>query len=256
MVSDSGIVISSFHIPTLDHYPLRRVLEKKLERPVVIENDAAAAAWAEVRVGAGAGTKNMVYAAFGTGIGGAVVVDGKIVRGAHGLGSEVGDITIDLDGPVCKCGKVGCWEIYASGNSLANFAKKEISEGRKSAVLGLAGDEIANIEGIHVSEAMLDGDAYAKDLLNRFAGWIAMGLSTAIAWVDPEVVVLSGGISTLGEHFVGAVGDAYRRGYDQNHIRHSLVFRLAECGDYAGCVGAALLTADRGHNTNTGPAIS
>ena len=245
-VTHDGVVVQSPNIDSLRNFPLRKVLEERLGCPVVVENDAAAAAWAEAKAGSGKGVSNMAFAGFGTGIGGALVIDGKLVRGVHGFGSEPGHLTIMPDGLKCPCGRRGCWELYASGSALGRYAREAAERGEAPELIALAGG--AQITGEHV--AMLLADArtqpndIARTLLNRLSDWIAIGLNTLVVLTDPELVVLGGGLSEMGETFLNSVKAAYARRYTAQDTRPNLALTLAHHTETAGSIGAALLAKE------------
>ena len=242
-VTREGIVAQSPNIASLVDFPLRNALEEKLGCPVAVENDAAAAAWAEAKAGAGKGIGNTAFVGFGTGIGGALVIDGKLVRGVHGFGSEPGHFTVASNGPECSCGRRGCWELYASGSALGRYARDAAERGDAPELIALAGD--AEITGEHV--AMLlecprsQPNDIARTLLNELCDWIAVGLNTLVVLTDPETVILGGGLSEMGDVFLNSVKDAYACRYTTQDTRPRLSIVLAEHAETAGAVGAALL---------------
>ena len=254
-VTHDGVVVQSPNIDSLRNYPLRQVLEEKLDCPVVVENDAAAAAWAEAKAGAGKGISNMAFVGFGTGIGGALVIDGKLVRGVHGFGSEPGHLTVMPDGLECPCGRKGCWELYASGSALGRYAREAAEKGEAPELVALAGT--SKITGEHV--AMLLAETYpdtpassnseshhsesniAQTLLNQLSDWITIGLNTLIVLTDPELVVLGGGLSEMGQPFLNSVKAAHTRRYTTQDTRPNLSLTLAHHTETAGSIGASLL---------------
>ena len=252
-VTHDGVVVQSPNIDSLRNFPLRKVLEEKLDCPVVVENDAAAAAWAEAKAGAGKGISNTAFVGFGTGIGGALVIDGKLVRGVHGFGSEPGHLTVMPDGLECPCGRKGCWELYASGSALGRYAREAAEKGEAPQLVALAGN--SQITGEHV--AMLLAETHpntptssnpesniAQTLLNQLSDWIAIGLNTLIVLTDPELVVLGGGLSEMGQPFLDSVKTAHTRRYTTKDTRPNLSLTLAHHTETAGSIGAALLAKE------------
>lgn len=242
-VTHDGVVVQSPNIDSLRNYPLRQVLEEKLGCPVIVENDAAAAAWAEAKAGAGKGISNMAFVGFGTGIGGALVIDGKLVRGVHGFGSEPGHLTVMPDGLECPCGRKGCWELYASGSALGRYAREAAERGEAPELIALAGE--TEITGEHVAILLAESHPpesnIAHTLLNQLSDWIAIGLNTLIVLTDPELVVLGGGLSEMGQLFLNSVKAAHTRRYTTKDTRLNLYFALAHHTETAGAVGASLL---------------
>ena len=272
-VTHEGVVVQSPNIASLVNFPLRSALEEKLRCPVVVENDAAAAAWAEAKAGAGRGVSNIAFVGFGTGIGGALVIDGKLVRGVHGFGSEPGHLTVVPDGLECPCGRRGCWELYASGSALGRYARDAAERGDAPELIALAGAELTDsptasaassqITGEHVALLLAStspagtsladtssstSNNIAHALLSELCDWIAMGLNTLVVLTDPEMVVLGGGLSEMGKVFLHSVEEAYTRRYTSRDTRPSLSFALAEHTETAGAVGAALLGAQHWHS--------
>ena len=254
-VTHDGVVVQSPNIDSLRNYPLRQVLEEKLGCSVIVENDAAAAAWAEAKAGAGKGVSNMAFVGFGTGIGGALVIDGKLVRGAHGFGSEPGHLTVMPDGLECPCGRKGCWELYASGSALGRYAREAAEKGEAPELIALAGE--TEITGEHVaillaeshpdtpassnSESHPPESNIAHTLLSQLSDWIAIGLNTLIVLTDPELVVLGGGLSEMGQPFLNSVKAAHTRHYTTQDTRPNLSLTLAHHTETAGSIGASLL---------------
>ena len=254
-VTHDGVVVQSPNIDSLRNYPLRQVLEEKLGCSVIVENDAAAAAWAEAKAGAGKGISNMAFVGFGTGIGGALVIDGKLVRGVHGFGSEPGHLTVMPDGLECPCGRKGCWELYASGSALGRYAREAAEKGEAPELIALAGE--TEITGEHVaillaeshpdtpassnSESHPPESNIAHTLLSQLSDWIAIGLNTLIVLTDPELVVLGGGLSEMGQPFLNSVKAAHTRHYTTQDTRPNLSLTLAHHTETAGSIGASLL---------------
>lgn len=245
-VTHDGVVVQSPNIDSLRNFPLRQVLEERLGCPVVVENDAAAAAWAEAEAGAGKSIGNMAFVGFGTGIGGALVIGGELVRGVHGFGSEPGHLTVVPDGLECPCGRRGCWELYASGSALGRYAREAAERGVAPELIALAGN--AQITGEHVARLLADPQAQPNDiahaLLNELCDWIAIGLNTLVVLTDPQLVVLGGGLSEMGEPFLNSVKTAYTRRYTTKDARPDLSFALADHTENAGSIGSSLLARE------------
>ncbi len=243
-----GVVMHSPNILSFKDYPLQQELDSRLAGSQLtsrakVENDAAAAAWAEAKLGVGAGHDSLAFIGFGTGIGGALVIDGQLCRGTHGFGTEPGHMTADINGPPCPCGRIGCWERLASGTALGEYARQAVRANPDSAILSLAGGQVDAIEGEHVSAALQQNDPCAQAVLEQLCDWIAVGLNNVVVLVDPELVVLGGGLSDIGHQFLDCVRRCYDKRYPGNDTRRKLKFELASYGDNAGAVGAALLAA-------------
>lgn len=222
--------------------PLRDRLTTRITMPVLVDNDANAAAWAEYRFGAGQGSRVMVCLTLGTGIGGALVINGRMFRGRFGMAGEFGHMTVVPDGHWCPCGNRGCWEQYASGNALVRDAKALIDEGSPRAQ-GLL-DHIAShnpdkLTGPDVTTAAMDGDPTAIELLADVGTWLGKGMAGLGAALDPDLFVIGGGVSAAGELLLGPTRTAYRRNLTGRGFRPVAEIEHARFGPDAGLIGAA-----------------
>ena len=221
--------------------PLRRQVEECVGLPVVVENDANAAAWAETILGAARGHDHVILIAVGTGIGAGIIINGQLYRGRWGVAGEPGHYRVVPDGRLCGCGNRGCWEQYASGSALVaearEFARR--SPGPAVRLLQLAGGVVEGIDGTAVTEAAHEGDAAALRCFEIVGGWLGQGLAALAAILDPGCFVIGGGVSEAGDLLIGparaAFADALTGG---THRRHADI-RLAELGADAGLIGAA-----------------
>ena len=240
-VDPSGIVRSAPNAPGLVDQDVRTLLHAELGVPVVIDNDAnciAVAAHAVIAPEA----RHLVAVTFGTGIGGGLVVDGRLVHGAIGFAGEPGHMVVDPDGPLCPCGQHGCWERYASGAGLARLARRAAEDGRAPS-LAAAVEEPALLRGEHVTALVAEGDPGAVAVFDEYAGWVALGLANLIVLLDPEVVVLGGGlIATAGELLPRVEGHLARRFPAATQFRDVRLV-ASPGGPEAGALGAALLAA-------------
>jgi glucokinase len=194
-----GMVVSATNIPCWHEFPLAQEIAKHYRLPVRVGNDGNVAALAEAVWGAGVGYRNVFYATLGTGIGAGVVFDGRIYTGRTGAAAEGGHMTIDYRGPLCGCGKRGCIEAYASGTALGKRAQQRLKEAgpKDSQTLQLAGGQIADVTCEIVAKAAAGGDKVALEVLNEAADHIAIWLSNIIELLEPDVIVLGGGIGPL-----------------------------------------------------------
>ena len=225
--------------------PLKARLESALGLPVTIENDANAAAWGEFRFGAAVDAVDMVMLTVGTGIGGGVVIDGALMHGAFGVAAELGHMRVVPGGFRCGCGNRGCWEMYASGTALVREAKDLVVSGSPlGARLGelCAGDPSA-LRGPDVTRAAVEGDPAAIELLADLGVWIGEGLASVAAILDPELIVLGGGVSEAGALLIDPALAAFRRQLTGRGHRPEARFALARLGNDAGMIGAADLAA-------------
>jgi len=186
----TGVIYAPPNLPRWTAVPVRTILEDALKLPVLVENDANATAVAEWKFGAGKGTSNMVFMTMGTGIGGGIIVDGRLVHGANDLAGELGHQTILMNGPLCGCGKRGCLEALASGPSIARLARESLISGRQKRVLPLAGGKPEAITAAHVVEAAHEGDPFAREILREAGTYMGLGIANVIQILNPELVVL------------------------------------------------------------------
>ncbi|MHB1504529.1 MAG: ROK family protein [Acidimicrobiales bacterium] len=208
---------------------------------VVVDNDATCAMVGEWRYGSAAGVANAVMVTLGTGIGGGLVVNGKVVHGAKGFAGEVGHMVIFPDGRACSCGQRGCWECYASGTGLGRLAEEALDGGRLDGVLALAGGVRSAVRPEHVTQAAAEGDRGALEVLDELGWWIALGLSNLIAVLDPEVVVLGGGLMQAGDLVLAPTRRSLARLLEGGQRRPGVGLLPAALGELAGAVGAAVL---------------
>ncbi len=222
------------------NYPLKAEIEAKLDIPVIIENDANAAAWAEYRFGAGKGFQHMVMLTLGTGVGGAVIVDGRMLRGGFGVAGELGHMRVVPNGVECGCGQHGCIESYASGTALVRTARELVASGDPlGARLGELAEQAGELTGVQVYEAILEGDAGARKLLADVGSWTGQAIASLSAILDPQIVVIGGGVSAAGELLLGSIRDSYRKHMPAAGFRPELKIVTAEFVNDAGVVGAA-----------------
>jgi len=214
-------------------------LQQRLGWPVILENDANAAAVGEMWVGAARGCRDVVSVTLGTGVGGGVILDGKLWRGAHGSAGEIGHTTVDpFSGIKCKCGNTGCLELFASATAIVRMTREALSSNPQSV---LHGDELTAVK---VYEAGVAGDELALAVFKRLAMYLGVGLANLINLIDPEVIVISGGVvngwDLFADEMYRQVGErAFRATSQQVKIAR------AECGDNAGLMGAARLAFDQ-----------
>jgi glucokinase len=226
--------------------PLKRRLEAVVDHPVIIENDANAAAWGEFRYGAAHEADDMVLVTVGTGIGGGVVVDSRLLRGAYGVGGELGHMRVVPDGIRCGCGNRGCWEVYASGNALVREARELVASGTPhgAALAEACGGDPAALRGHDVTTVAHAGDAAAIELLADLGGWLGEGAASVSAILDPELIVIGGGVVAAGDLLMDPARAAYGRQLTGRGHRPVAEFVPAALGNDAGLIGAAALAAE------------
>ena len=221
--------------------PLRAQLERATGLPVVVENDANAAAWGEHRFGGGRASGDVVLITVGTGLGGGIVLNGRLLRGAFGIAGEVGHVRLVPGGRVCGCGNHGCWEQYTSGSALIREARElaATSPGRTARLLELAGGDPSAITGDLVTRVAREGDPAAVALLAEVGKWLGEGIADLACVLDPAVVVVGGGVSEAGDLLLEPARAAYAAQLSAGAYRPHLQIVAAELGNDAGLVGAA-----------------
>lgn len=240
LVDASGTVRFSAHLPGLVGTPLATELAATYGDPVWVGNDATAAAWAELCRGAGRGASDLVMVTLGTGIGGGIVAGGRLVEGARRFAGEWGHMVVDPHGPPCPCGQRGCWERFASGDGLGRLAREAAQAGRVPALVARAGGDPEAVRGEHVTAAAAAGDPGAREVLAELAWWLALGLANLANALDPEVMVVGGGLVAAGEVLFGPLREAFSQLVEAGAQREVRIVPAA-LGPSAGAVGAALL---------------
>ncbi len=207
----------------------------------VVDNDATCATVAEWAFGAATGVTDAVMVTLGTGIGGGIIAGGHVVRGASGFGGEIGHMVVDPTGPVCPCGKRGCWERFASGSGLGRLARDAAHAGRLDEVVGLAGGDPESVRGEHVTMAAKAGDAGALAVLGELGWWLALGLSNLTLVLDPAVIVYGGGLVETVTLVLDKVQSAFDDLLEGHAYRPEVKIAPALLGERAGAIGAALV---------------
>ncbi|MEN3316160.1 MAG: glucokinase [Acidimicrobiaceae bacterium] len=242
LVDRRGVLRVAPNLAVEPDLELRAVLEAALGVRVVVDNDATCAAWGEREVGAARGFDDVILVTLGTGIGGGIISDGRLHRGANGFAGEIGHMVIHPDGPRCPCGQQGCWERFASGNGLGRLAREAVAEAPGgSRILELAGGDIEGVRGEHVTAAVAEGDAQAGEVLGRFAWWTALGLANLANIFDPEAFVLGGGLIRAGEALLAPTRAALAELSFGAGRRPEVTVVAAQLGERAGAIGAAFL---------------
>ena len=239
--SERGVLLRPLHLPGWRDVPVVALAEEAFGRPAALENDATAAAAGEHRFGAGAGARHMVYLTLSTGVGGGVIVDGRLYRGAMGNGGELGHVTVDWNGRRCRgCGRKGCLEAYASGTSIGERAAEAVATSDRQSMLAA----LEHPTAADVAAAARDGDPLAVELWDETVEALACGLTSIVNLFEPEVVVLGGGVTRVGEQLLGPV----RAEVEANAVRPDgspLAIVRSALGDQVGIVGAAAIVFDR-----------
>ena len=233
-------VLFSPHLAWRDQ-KLRDELSARIALPLFIENDANAAAWAEHRFGNAAEQPIVVMVTLGTGIGGGLVIDGTVFRGASGIACEYGHMTVVPDGRPCACGNRGCWEMYASGRALARDARALAANSPLAAarMLELAGGSPSGLDGPVVSAAAAEGDPAALSICTDMGRWLGRGLANLAAVLDPSMFVIGGGVSAAGELLLRPAREEYRLSLTGRGFRPFAEIVQVALGPDAGLIGAA-----------------
>lgn len=240
LVDRQGVLRYAPNLPGVRDLDLPTSLRRRFGLPVVAENDASCAALAEHRLGAAVGHDHAIVVTQGTGIGGGIIVEGRLLRGAHGFAGEPGHLLVDPSGPRCACGADGHWEAVGSGTGLANLARQLVAEGRGAGLLRHCGGAPSALRGEHVSAALDEGDVDAAEVLRRFADWVAAGLGSLVTLFDPSIIVLGGGVSAISSDFLDEVRAALPHRVLAWEHRPPVPVVPAELGPDAGAIGAAL----------------
>jgi glucokinase len=237
----TGVLVAPLHLPDWRDVPIVALAAREYERPATLENDATAAAAGEYRYGAGRGRRNMVYLTLSTGVGGGVVVDGRLYRAAGGNGGELGHVTVDWHGRRCRgCGRRGCLEAYVSGTSIAERAHEALAARHRPSTLDALEDPTAE----DVAAAARGGDRLARAIWDETVAALACGLTSIVNLFEPELVVIGGGVSRTGEQLLEPV----RERVQAEMVRPTgdeLEIVISPLGERVGVVGAAAIAFER-----------
>lgn len=220
---------------------LGALLEERFGRRVFLENDANAAAYGEQLAGAGKGADDFIAITLGTGVGGGVILNGKILSGSNSAGGELGHIVIVKDGETCGCGRNGCWESYASATALIRQTKAAMQKNKDSLMWSLVGGDIEKVSGKTSFDAMRKGDEVAKQVVKEYCDYVACGLTNIINIFQPDALCIGGGISKEGETLVAPIREYVQRERYSKNVEKQTIIKAAELGNDAGIIGAAFL---------------
>lgn len=221
--------------------PLGDSVRALVDLPIVVENDANAAAWGEFRFGAGQDTDDLLLITIGTGVGGGIVHDGQVFRGGFGVAAEFGHLRLVRDGIECGCGQHGCFEQYGSGSALVREARARVEhrDPDAAALTALADGDLARITGPALTALAQDGDALSIELLADLGRWIGEGAAALATILDPRVIAIGGGVSAAGDLLLAPVVEAFESHLPARAHRPGAAVRLAALGNSAGIIGAA-----------------
>lgn len=221
--------------------PLDQRITERVGLPVVIENDANAAAWGEFCFGCGRDSHDLLLITVGTGIGGGFVTDGRLFRGGFGVGAEIGHTRFEPDGRLCGCGNHGCWEVYASGSALVREAREESGGLLAADLLDRAGGDPQRIDGPMITEAAEDGDRFAIGRLEILGTRLGEGAASLAAVLDPTMIAIGGGVAAAGDLLLEPLRRAFEANLTGRGHRPAAEILLAALGNDAGMLGAANL---------------
>jgi len=234
-----GLITSSPNLPGWCDVPLRDIVKKKYRVDTFLINDANAAALGEHHSGAGKGVNSLIYLTVSTGIGGGIIINGRLYSGPCGSAGEIGHMTIDVNGPRCNCGNVGCLETLASGTAVAKEAIQRISQGEKSSLTEIVEGRIENITAEKVSIAAQGGDSLALEVITKAATCLGVGMVNLVNIFNPEMIIVGGGVAQMGDLLLEPARQVVRERAFQLPAQAVRIVP-AQLGDNAGVLGAAI----------------
>jgi len=240
---ERGVLLQAPNLPGWNTVPLATLLQEQLGPPAFLENDANAAALGEARYGAGQGARHLIYVTVSTGIGGGLILDGQIYRGADGAAGEIGHVTVDEQGPLHSCGMNGCLEVMASGTAIARMANEAVEAGRSQALADLKSAARGELSALQVKEATEAGDPVAVEILATAGHYLGVGLAGLINIFNPNVIVIGGGVTHIGPRLLNpAFALAKSRAF--RLPAQTVRFRMAALEGRAEALGAAALARE------------
>ena len=238
--SNSGTVLYSCNLD-FKNTDLRSLIKKYLDKPVFVENDANAAAFGEVLAGAGKGYNDVIVVTLGTGVGGGIIIDGKIYTGFNFCGAELGHTVIEFGGRQCGCGRKGCFEAYSSATALINMTKEAMEAHKESKMWEIAGGDLANVDGKTAFDGMRADDPAAKDVVKMYIDYLGCGLTNIINTFQPEMLLIGGGICKEGRNLTDPLNEIIKRESYCIDAERTTKLDICKLGNDAGIIGAAYL---------------
>ncbi len=236
-----GIVRDAPNLPGWKNVPLKDLMEAEFDLPVVVGNDANLAALAEQRFGAGQGVADLIYITVSTGIGGGVIVDNRLLLGAHGLAGEVGHQTVEAHGPRCKCGNIGCLEALAAGPAIARRARELIRDGAETAITDLVGGDLDKITAKDVNQAAQAGDPIAIEIFRQAGFYIGVGIVNLLHILNPSLIVIGGSVTKAGDLLFEPIRATVRQRAMVSYYWENTPIVPATLGDDVALLGAVAL---------------
>lgn len=237
---NSGVVLYSCNLD-FHNSDLRALIKKKLDKPIFVENDANAAAFGEVLAGAGKGFNDVVVVTLGTGVGGGIIIGGKIYTGFNFCGAELGHTVIQYGGRPCGCGRKGCFEAYSSATALINMTKEAMEENKSSKMWEICGGDIENVDGKTAFDGMRAGDEAAKGVVDMYIEYLGCGLTNIVNTFQPEVLLIGGGICKEGEALIKPLSEFIKRESYCIDADKTTKLDICQLENDAGIIGAAYL---------------
>ncbi|MBQ4119382.1 MAG: ROK family protein [Clostridia bacterium] len=227
----------------LTNYPMANELIKRTPlTKVFLENDANAAALAEARAGAGKGAKDVIMITLGTGVGGGIVIDGKLYSGFSYCGAELGHTVIEMGGRACSCGRKGCFEAYSSATGLINMTKDEMQANKETSMWKMVDGDLSKVSGRTAFNAAKEGDKAGQKVVDEYIKYLACGLANMINIFDPEVLCIGGGVCNEGDNLlIPLKKEIWKEVYGADTKTKFTEIKIAELGNDAGIIGAAVL---------------
>lgn len=236
----TGVIAVSNNL-RFENVKMGAMLKERLGRDVFLENDANAAAYGEFLAGAGCGTNDMVAITLGTGVGGGIIIGGKLFSGANLAGGELGHTVIVHEGEQCTCGRKGCWEAYASATGLIKLTKKAMEANRDSKMWELCGGDINKASGRTAYDGMRAGDKAAIEVVNKYEDYVACGITNMVNIFQPDVLCIGGGISKEGDTLLKPIVEKVVSDRFTKNVAKQTEVKIAELGNDAGIIGAAFI---------------
>ena len=243
---DKGLVTSSPNLPGWHNIPLRDMVNRKYKVNTFLINDASAATLGEYHFGAGKGVNNLIYLTVGTGIGGGIIINGKLYSGPRGSAGEIGHMTIDVNGPRCNCGNIGCLEMLASGTAVAREAIRRIGRGEESSLTEIVEGKIEDITAEKVGVAAQGGDPLALEVISKVAAYLGVGMVNLVNIFNPEMIIVGGGVAQMGDLLLGPARQVVKERAFQLSAQAVRIVP-AQLGENAGVLGAAIFAHQQKH---------
>lgn len=237
--ADKGVVVFANNL-YWHHVPVREELQKHIDKPVYIDNDANVAGLAEFKAGVSQGAENSIFLTLGTGVGGGVIIGGRIYVGSHNVGSELGHMIVSVNGRECTCGNKGCWETYTSATALIKDGVAAAQAHPDSLIATSVGGDLSQITAKTVLDAAKAEDPAALEVFDNYLEYMAMGIVSIINCFDPEIIAIGGGVSKAGQWLIDKIAERVALRVFYKDLPYAKIV-LAQLGNDAGIIGAAML---------------